>query len=62
MARAILDGADFMGQPTTKSAVIYLTEQPPASFRVALERADLLSREDFVALFGMRLSGRLGLR
>ena len=51
MARAILDGADFMGQPTTKSAVIYLTEQPPASFRVALERADLLSREDFVALF-----------
>ena len=50
LTRAVLDGAEFMGQPTTKTSVVYLTEQPPASFRVALERADLLDREDFAAL------------
>ena len=50
LARAFLDGTEFMGQPTTKTPVVYLTEQPPAFFRVALERADLLDREDLAVL------------
>jgi RecA-family ATPase len=50
MVRAILDGARFLDQPTFKTPVVYLTEQPPVSFRKAMERASLLGREDFVRL------------
>jgi hypothetical protein len=50
MLRAMLDGLDFLGKPTTKTAVVYLTEQPPVSFRQAMQRAGLLGREDFFAL------------
>jgi ribosomal protein S24E len=51
LSRAVLDGAEFMGEKTQKSRIVYLTEQPGSSFREALRRADLLDREDFVALF-----------
>ena len=51
MCRAVLDGIPFMGEPTTKGPVVYLTEQPPQSFRIALERAELLGREDFIVLY-----------
>src|ERR1022692_224122 len=47
MCRAILDGLPFMDEPTIKTPILYLTEQPSTSFREALERADLLEREDF---------------
>ena len=50
LGRAVLDGRDFLGQPTTKSPVVYLTEQSNVSFREALRRADLLDREDFMIL------------
>jgi putative DNA primase/helicase len=50
MARKILDGEPFMGEPTTRTKAIFLTEQPPASFRKALERAELLEREDLLIL------------
>lgn len=50
LVRAVLDGKPFLGQPTTKTPVVYLTEQPPASFRVAMARAGLLGRDDFVVL------------
>lgn len=50
MARKILDGEAFMGELTTKTKGIFLTEQPSASFREALERADLLKREDLLIL------------
>lgn len=50
MARKILDGEPFMGGPTMKTKVVYLTEQSPASFRKALERANLLEREDMLVL------------
>ncbi len=50
LVRAVLDGAPFLGQPTTKTPVVYLTEQPPTSFRVAMARAGLLGRPDFVVL------------
>ena len=33
-----------------KGPAVYLTEQPPASFRVALGRADLLGRENLFVL------------
>src|SRR6202162_4741148 len=50
LGRALLDGRDFLGYPTTKSPVVYLTEQSNTSFREALRRADLLDREDFMIL------------
>jgi putative DNA primase/helicase len=50
MTRKILDGTEFMGQPTRQSGVVYLTEQAPASFRPALERAGLLGRDDLLVL------------
>jgi hypothetical protein len=51
MAGAVLDGAPFMGQPTTKTSVVYLTEQNPTSFLQAMKRAGLLGRNDFAVLF-----------
>jgi hypothetical protein len=50
MVRAILDGHDFLGEPTSRTSVVYLTEQPAVSFRKATERASLLGRPDFVSL------------
>ena len=50
MVRKALDGEPFMGEPTTKTKAVFLTEQSPASFRKALERADLLEREDVLVL------------
>jgi len=51
MCSKMLDGVDFMGEPTTKTSIVYLTEQAPATFRQALARADLTDRDDFHALF-----------
>lgn len=51
MVRAVLDGAQFMGEKTTKTPAVVLTEQNPTSFRETLKRADLLNRDDFIALF-----------
>ena len=45
--RAAADGHIFLGNPTLKTATVYLTEQPSASFRQAMERAGLLDRDDF---------------
>ena len=50
MCRKVLDGLPFMGQPTSKTPVVYLTEQNNASLMAALKRAGLLSREDFHVL------------
>jgi hypothetical protein len=49
-AGRIAEGKPFMGQPTTKSKVVFLTEQPPASFRKVLERANLEDQDDVVVL------------
>lgn len=51
LCSAVLRGVDFMGYPTKQSPVVYLTEQPPSSFRQALARAGLLDRTDFHVLF-----------
>jgi hypothetical protein len=51
MCRAILDGSDFLGEPTRRSPIVYLSEQSAATFREALRRAHLLDRDDFRVLF-----------
>ncbi len=50
MGAKVLDGEPFMSSYTTKTNIVYLTEQSPASFRKALERAGLLEREDMLIL------------
>jgi hypothetical protein len=48
---SIVTGTRFMDLTTTQTGVVYLTEQSPTSFRVALARAGLLQRDDVVVLF-----------
>ena len=50
LARKVLDGQPSLGYATTKSPVVYLTEQPMSSFLEALRRADLQDRVDFHVL------------
>ena len=57
MCRAICEGNDFMAIPTTKGAVVFLTEQPAPSFREALSRAGLLEQDDFHILQWHKTSG-----
>jgi Bifunctional DNA primase/polymerase, N-terminal/AAA domain/Primase C terminal 1 (PriCT-1) len=51
MVKSVLEGLPFLGAPTKKTKVVFLTEQPPVSFRAALERAGLLGRRDLIVLF-----------
>src|SRR3990167_5649554 len=46
LVAAILDGDRFMGYATTRTKVVYLTEQTQGSFREALSRAGLIARGD----------------
>ena len=57
LCRAVLDGLSFMGEPTRKSPIVYLTEQPPSSWRLSLERAGLLGREDLHCLYFKDIRG-----
>ena len=57
MAACILQGEPFMGEPTTMTSAIFLTEQPPASFRKVLERAGLTEREDLHILHWHDVAG-----
>ncbi|MDP9355364.1 MAG: AAA family ATPase [Chloroflexota bacterium] len=50
MCRAALDGEPFLGKPTSRTPVVFLTEQADSSLREAMRRADLLDRDDFVVL------------
>jgi hypothetical protein len=47
----VLTGRPFLGQPTVKNKVVFLTEQGPVSLRVTIERAGLLGRDDLSILF-----------
>jgi len=49
-ARAITTGEPFMGCATKRTAIVYLTEERPASFRDALSRVELLDCPDFHVL------------
>jgi len=50
MAACVLEGTPFMGEPTTRTKMLFLTEQQPASFRKVLERAGLTTQEDLYVL------------
>lgn len=50
LSRATVDGRPFLGEPTRRTAVVYLTEQPRTSLLASLARADLLGRDDFTLL------------
>lgn len=56
-ARAITTGTPFMDRATIQTGVVFLTEQSPTTFRVALARAGLLERDDVVVLFWRDTSG-----
>lgn len=51
MVACVLDGRAFLGVPTTKSAIVYLTEQQPDSFRAQLVSAGLHGRDDLHVLY-----------
>jgi hypothetical protein len=57
LCRAVLDGAPFLGEPTAKGPVLYITEQPPASFRQLIEAAGL-ERDDFHVLYWLDTLGQ----
>ena len=50
MIRAVLQGIPFLGYRTCRTPVLYLSEQPIASLRPAVERAGLLGQKDFIIL------------
>jgi AAA domain/Bifunctional DNA primase/polymerase, N-terminal len=50
MIRSILDGVPFLGQPTRKGRVVYVTEQTHQTFADALRRAGLDQRGDELLL------------
>jgi hypothetical protein len=54
----VLDGADFLGEPTTRAAVVYLTEQSRSTIREALRRANLLDRDDLHILCWPEVRGQ----
>lgn len=58
LCAAILDGGEFMGQPTSQTGIIYLTEQSEVTFRLSLERACIRPRDDFEALFWHETIGK----
>jgi hypothetical protein len=50
IARAVIDGAHFLGEPTTKTNVVYLTEQSASSFDRAIGVAGLRGQQGFMYL------------
>ena len=50
MVYCVLNGLPFLGEVTSRTKVIYLTEQHIVSFRAAMERANLLGCKDFSVL------------
>jgi hypothetical protein len=57
MAHAILERESFLGQETSYSPIVYLTEQSGPSFKRNLARAGLLGREDFHILLWTNVVG-----
>ena len=50
LVAAVLHGDKFLDFRTRRTKVVYLTEQPDSTFRVALQRAGLLDRDDLFVL------------
>lgn len=51
MCKAVLNGEQFLGEPTTQSAIVYLTEESTPTFRIALDRAGIGTTPDLHILF-----------
>ncbi len=47
---AVVGGREFLGEPTVRVPVIYLTEQTAVTFRPVLERCGLMGRASFILL------------
>lgn len=47
---AVLHGEEFLGEPTSYTPILYLTEQSGPSFKRSLSRAGLLDRDDLYIL------------
>ncbi len=58
MVGCVVEGDEFMGEPTKKTPVVLLTEQPPRSLREALRRAGLLGCQDLWLLFRHEVAGK----
>jgi hypothetical protein len=54
---ALLDGSPFLGRPTARTAVVYLTEEGNRTFRSLLVRAGLTARADLHILSKRRVPG-----
>ena len=57
LCRSVVDGNTFLGEPTIRGNVAYLTEQTGPSFRQALRRAGLDGRDGFLMLPWSTCSG-----
>ena len=58
LAAAVVRGKEFLGVKTTRTPVVYLTEQAHASFFQALNRAGLVGHPDFVFLSWTEVMGK----
>jgi RecA-family ATPase len=54
----VLHGGEFLGEPTTRSPVVLLTEERPVTFRRVLERAGLLEAQGLEVLFRDEVHGQ----
>lgn len=57
MCKAVLTGGEFLGHPTVKGRIVYLTEESGTSFRAALARAGIEEAVDFHILFWRETHG-----
>ncbi len=56
--RAVLDGGEFLGRATGRSAVVFLSEERAVTLRQGLARARLLDRDDLAFLLWDEAAGR----
>jgi hypothetical protein len=57
MIRAVVDGTDFLAEPTKQTAVLYLTEMTGAALRQALKRAGLLAQPNLIIVRWVKTQG-----
>ena len=57
LIRAVLDGRNIFGQRTTKTKVVWFTEQPRATFARLLESAGLYDHPELIVLYHQEVLG-----
>lgn len=57
LVNAVRRGEPFLGQPTTRTPVVILTEERPSTFRAAMARTGLLDAADIHVLFRSEANG-----